>query len=51
MGLHQMTTKKEAFTTRALMVLTTAMADRNYRDAELIIAALAREHGIKLPMR
>jgi hypothetical protein len=24
----------------------TAMADRNYKDAEIIVAALAKEHGI-----
>jgi len=33
------------FTGRALMALVTAMADRNSRDAEIIVAALAIEHG------
>jgi hypothetical protein len=48
MGLHHMTTKqKKAFTTRALMALTTAMGDQNYRDAEVIVAALAKAHGVK----
>jgi hypothetical protein len=54
MGLHHMTTKqKEAFTTRALMALTTAMADQNYMDAAVIVEALAAEYGIRMsePMR
>jgi len=28
------------------MALVTAMADRNYKDAEIIVAALAKEHGV-----
>jgi hypothetical protein len=41
-------TKKtdRGFTTRALMALVTAMADQNYRDAEILFAALAKEHGL-----
>jgi hypothetical protein len=35
------------FTQRALMQLATAMADRNYSDAEAIVAALAKEHGLR----
>jgi hypothetical protein len=43
-----MTRKKDdGFITRALMALATAMADQNYRDAEIIVAALARENGVK----
>jgi hypothetical protein len=44
-------TKKEddGFTSRALMALATAVADQNYRDAEIIVAALAREHGVRMP--
>jgi len=34
------------FTGRALMALATALADRNYRDAEIIVAALAKELGV-----
>ena len=34
------------FTSRMLMVLATAMADRNYKDAEIIVVALAKEHGL-----
>jgi hypothetical protein len=30
------------FTGRVLMALATAMADRHYRNAEIIVAALAR---------
>jgi hypothetical protein len=36
--------KDDAFTARALMALTTAMADRNYKDADVLVAALAKEH-------
>lgn len=50
MGLHHMTTKqREAFTTRTLMALTTAMVDQNYKDAAVIVAALAREYGVNTP--
>lgn len=46
---NQMTKKeREAFTQRALMVLTTAMADRNYKDAEIVAAALAQQYGVKI---
>ena len=41
----------DGFTSRALMALVTAMADKNYRDAEVIVAALAREHDIRPPRR
>ena len=34
------------FTRRALRAPATAMADRNYKDAEIIVAALAKEQGI-----
>jgi hypothetical protein len=34
------------FTARALMALVSAMSDQNYKNAETIVAALAREHGI-----
>jgi hypothetical protein len=37
--------KDDGFTGRALMALVTAMVDHNYRDAEVIVAALAKEHG------
>jgi hypothetical protein len=42
-------TKKtdDGFTSRALMALVTAIADKNYQDAEVIVDALAPEHGIQ----
>jgi hypothetical protein len=41
-------TKKsdDSFTVRLLMALVTAMADRNYKDARVIVATLAKEHGL-----
>jgi broad specificity polyphosphatase/5'/3'-nucleotidase SurE len=44
-------TKKEddGSTSRALMALATAVADQNYWDAEIIVAAPAREHGVRMP--
>ena len=39
---------KGKFTTRALMVLATAMADQDYKTAEVIVAALAKEHGFRI---
>ena len=44
-------TKKDDPTQRWLMALITALADRNYPDAEVIAAALAKEHGIRIPRR
>jgi hypothetical protein len=43
---HMAKQKDDGFTGRALMALVTAMADRNYRDAEVIVTALAKEHGL-----
>jgi hypothetical protein len=39
-------TKKsdDGFTQRALVLLCTAMADRNYKNAKMLIRALAKEH-------
>jgi hypothetical protein len=37
------------FVRRATMVLATAMADRNYKDAEVIEEALAKELGVRTP--
>jgi hypothetical protein len=38
--------KKDAgFTQRMVVLLCTAMADKNYKDAKLIVHALAKEHG------
>jgi hypothetical protein len=41
-------TKKtdDGFTGRLLMALVTAMADRNHKDARVLVAALAKEHGL-----
>jgi hypothetical protein len=41
-------TKKvdDGFTGRVLMALVTAMADRNYRDAKVLVHTLAKEHGV-----
>jgi hypothetical protein len=39
--------KDDGFTGRALMALVTAMEDQNYKDAEIIVAALAKEHGLE----
>lgn len=49
MGQYMITKKREAFTVRTLMALTTALADRNYGDAGVIAAALAKEYGVKIP--
>jgi hypothetical protein len=38
----------DGFTSRALMALVTAMADKNYADAEVVVAALAKEHGVRM---
>ena len=35
----------DGFTQRAVVLLCTAMADRNYKDAKMLIHALAKEHG------
>lgn len=49
-GAASMTTKeKQAFTTRAILALSTAMADQNYRDATVIVEALAKQYGITPP--
>ncbi|HTO65290.1 MAG TPA: hypothetical protein VMM15_29030 [Bradyrhizobium sp.] len=40
--------KDDGFTKRALMVLVTAMVDQNDREAEIVVTALAREHGVRL---
>jgi hypothetical protein len=41
-------TKKtdDGFTSRALMALVNAMAGQKYKNAEIIISALAKEHGL-----
>jgi hypothetical protein len=31
------------------MALVTAMADKNYKDAKVLVAVLAKEHGVKVP--
>lgn len=36
------TKKDDGFTQRALLVLETAIADRNWKDAEAVVAALKR---------
>jgi hypothetical protein len=41
-----MTKKDDGFTVRLLTALVTAMADRNHKDARVIVATLAREHGL-----
>jgi hypothetical protein len=42
-----MTRKKDdGFASRALMALAAALADCNYKDAEIIVAAMARERGV-----
>jgi hypothetical protein len=38
--------KDRGFTGRALMALATALADRNCEAAEIIVAALAKEHWV-----
>jgi hypothetical protein len=44
-----MTRKKDdGFTSRALMALAAALADCNYNDAEIIVAAMAKEYGVEL---
>jgi hypothetical protein len=37
------------FTKRTLMALVTAMADRNHKDAKVLVHALAKEHGVRIP--
>ena len=39
-------TKKsdDGFTQRTVVLLCTAMADRNYKNAKILIRALAKEH-------
>jgi len=38
-----------AFTERTIMALVTAVADRKHDDVAVIVKALAKEHGIKMP--
>jgi hypothetical protein len=41
-----MTRKKDdGFTQRMVVLLCTAMADKNHADAKMIVHALAKEHG------
>jgi hypothetical protein len=41
-----MTKKKDdGFTQRMVVLLCTAIADKNYKDAKMIVQALAKEHG------
>ena len=40
---------REQFTVRASMALATAMADKNYTDADIIVRALAKEHAVRWP--
>jgi hypothetical protein len=41
-----MTKKKDdGFTQRTVVLLCTAIADRNYKDAKMLVHALAKEHG------
>jgi hypothetical protein len=39
---------KRILTGCAQMALLTAMADQDYRTAEVIVAALAKEHGARI---
>jgi hypothetical protein len=39
-----MAKKDDGFTQRMVVLLCTAMADRNHADAKMIIRALAKEH-------
>jgi hypothetical protein len=41
-----MTKKDDGFTQRAVVLLCTAIADRNYKDAKVFVRALAKEHGV-----
>ena len=41
-----MTKKDDGFTQRLLLALVTAMADRNHKDARVIVRTLAKEHGL-----
>jgi hypothetical protein len=44
-----MTRKKDdGFTSRALMALAAALSDCNYQDAEIIVAAMAKEYGVRI---
>jgi hypothetical protein len=36
----------DGFSGRVLMGLVTAMADRDYKVAETLVAVLAKEHGV-----
>jgi hypothetical protein len=46
MGNDMTKEKDDGFTVRLLVALVTAMADRNHKDARLIVATLAKEHGL-----
>ena len=41
-----MTKKDDGFTVRLPVALVTAMTDRNHKDARVIVATLAKEHGL-----
>jgi hypothetical protein len=43
--------KDDGLTSRALMALVTAMADKNYRDAEVIVAPLDQRKSMGLRFR
>jgi hypothetical protein len=38
--------KDDGFASCALMALAAALADFNYKDAEIIVAAMAKEYGV-----
>ena len=42
-----MTKKDDGFTVRLPVALVTAMTDRNHKDARVIVATLAKEHGTR----
>jgi hypothetical protein len=47
LDFHNVTRKKDdGFASCALMALAAALADFNYKDAEIIVAAMAKEYGV-----
>lgn len=36
----------DGFTGRVLMALVTALADKNYKEAKVLVAVLAKENGV-----
>jgi hypothetical protein len=44
-------TEREAFTFRCLSAVATARADKDYKTVRVALDALAKEYGVKIPLK